>query len=293
MKPYTFCKKSIPFALAILSTVAFSSCQKDNPHLFRDKGWKSGNSLVFVAGYESDGVNTVAKCWINDQELTLPAGTNGAVANSIFVADNNVYIAGTDGGAVYWKNNIEKKLVGISPGTSANSIYVSGGHVYVAGIDGTSAVYWKDGTEIILNTTDAYGNSAFSGANSVFISGNDIYIAGFHGPNAVYWKDGVEVYLSNLTVNVPYFESQQANSIYVSGGNVYVVGIEYIVGIITPFGKYWKNGIDETATLNPSNVNTISSATSVFVSGNNVYISEVGFSLDPNFHHFAAYWNEW
>lgn len=291
MKHNFLYSKSWLFGL-LIGAIAFTSCQKDDFHIFKDKGGRFGNPLVLVAGYESNGVNDVAKYWVDGQEVTLSDGKNDASANSIFVAGIDIYVAGKDGGPVYWKNNTEIALPANSY-ASANSIYVSGGHVYVAGTDGSSAVYWKDGTEIILNTTDTYGNYDYSGAFSVFISANDIYVSGFHGPNAVYWKNNEEVYISsNGAVGSA---SIYANSLYVAGGNVYVVGSEYIVGGPAFFGKYWKNGIDETATLNHPNFESIGSNSSVFVSGNKVYISGTGLNSDPeavyNITYSAAFWN--
>lgn len=292
MKHYTLCKKSLAIALAIVTTLAFISCRKDSPRLFKDHDRQFGMALVYVAGYEFNGTNNVAKSWIDDQEITLSDGTNDAAANSIFVAGNDAYIAGNDGGPVYWKNATEIPLpFNSNISASASSIYVKGDIVYVAGRDGNSAVYWRDGTEIILNTTNTYGNYAGARANSIFISGNDIYVAGTHGPNAVYWKNGQEVYLTTLNsdlLNVAY----EATSIDVKGGKVYVVGTEDIVGSFSPFGKYWKDGIDESLTLNHPDFDVVSFflKNSVFVSGNDVYISAVGFNTDPSFHYTAAYW---
>jgi hypothetical protein len=294
MKPYTFCKKSLPIVLAIFSTVAFTSCQKDFPQKFKDHGHEFRSPLVFVAGYESNGVNRVAKCWIDDQDIILSDGTNDAYANSIFVAGNEIYVAGNDGGPVYWKNTREIHLPVHSNSStsfnSANSIAVSGGHVYVAGTDGGKAVYWKDGTENMLNTTNVYGDFEFSEANSVFIKGNDVYAAGIHGPNAVYWRNGAEIYLSHLDLVGSNYTNESAQSIYVSGANVFVVGSVAYVGALYTLGRYWKNGMDEFASLDHSNFEDIIDANAVFVSGNNVYIAGIGINpyLTPRLG--AAYW---
>ena len=45
MEPYTFCRKSLLIVLTIVSAVAFNSCQKDMPPLFKDKGGRSGKPL--------------------------------------------------------------------------------------------------------------------------------------------------------------------------------------------------------------------------------------------------------
>ena len=294
MKPYTFCRKSLLIALSIISTVTFTSCQKDFPPIFKDGDGKSGKPVVLVAGYESNGVNNVAKFWINDEEVILSDGTNDAEAYSIFVKGNNTYVAGTDSGQpVYWYNNTEIRLpvkfTRMYPfhNSSANSIFIKGNDTYIAGNDSTRAVYWKNGTEIILDITNAKGNFDYSTANSVFISGNDIYVAGTHGANAVYWKNGVEVYLTNLSTDVA--GSADANSIYVSGGNVYIVGNSSSISQTSPLTNYWINGIDEAATLNNSNFEFFV-IHSVFVSGNNIYIGGAGKTEIPPFSG-AVYWN--
>ena len=131
--------------LAILLSITFSltACQKAVPPIFKHGG--SGNAHVYVAGYESNGTNNVAKYWMDSTEILLSNGNNEAKANSIFVSGNDVYIAGSDNGAVYWKNNAEIRL----SGSNASSIYVSGNDIYVGGSDtssnGPNAVYWKNG----------------------------------------------------------------------------------------------------------------------------------------------------
>jgi hypothetical protein len=293
MKPYTSRRKLILIIFSIFSMVTFISCQKDILPIFKKIDFNSGKPLVFVAGAESNGVNNVAKIWIDGQELTLSDGTNNAVANSIFVNGDDTHIAGNDAGPVYWKNNTEINLpvksitANAKLNSNANSIYVSGNKVFIAGNDSTSAVYWKDGTEIILNSTNAKGNFGYSSGNSVFISGNDIYVAGYDGPNAVYWKNGIEVYLTDNTTAM--YGHATATSISVSAGNVYVVGAAFMVGGITQMPKYWKNEIDETLTLNNSNFEFYST-NSVFALGNNIYISGIEYQRFP-FLTNAIFWN--
>jgi hypothetical protein len=275
MKPYTFSKNMVRIVLAIFSIVAFISCQKDIPQIFKKNGWEADKPVVFVGGYEFNGKHSVAKCWINNVGKILSDGTKDAVVTSIFIAGNDVYIAGWDGGPVYWKNFNEKslpvKFATQKLNASAGTIYVSNNNVFIAGKDSTRAVYWKDGTEIMLNTTNAKGHYDYSTANSIFIAGNDIYVAGSHGPNAVYWENGVEVYLTNIISPGDLYGYEKANSIYVSDGNAYVVGAGYYVGAVFPMPRYWKNGNDESATLSHWNLGYYAT-NSIFVSHHSVYI---------------------
>jgi hypothetical protein len=294
MKRYSFYSKSLFIILSIVTTVTFTSCQKDIPPIFKDGGFKSGKPVVLVAGWEmaSNEPFSVAKYWINGQEVILSDGTHNAKANSIFVRGNSIYIAGEDGGAVYWKNNTEIALPSIAPyisgHSSASSIYISGNDVYVAGTQegdplrfARYAVYWKNGSEVILDTS----GSSLSG--SVFVSGNDVYVCGMHGSNAVYWKNGVEVFLTSFPDPGVEPSSARANSIYASGGNVYVVGsTSNFFPINEVDANYWKNGT--ALVLNNSNEKT-GIANSVFVAGNNVYIAGAAGINYPQAN-YAVYW---
>src|SRR4029077_1691211 len=111
-----------------------------------------------------NGTVNVAKYWVDGQEMQLSDGTNSAKANSIFVSNDAVYVAGFDDGAVYWKDNTEIRLSCPAANPyyeSGNSIFVSSNDVYVAGGNVDSrAVYWKNGTEVLLDKANVYGNSS-------------------------------------------------------------------------------------------------------------------------------------
>jgi hypothetical protein len=270
--------------------VMLSSCQKGPLPIFKDVSPHPGSPVVFIAGYESNGVHNVAKYWINGQEITLSDGTQDASANSIVVSDNNdVYVAGSDNGAVYWKNNREIRL----PADDATSIFVSGNDIYVAGSynynvsDSPKAVYWKNGTEVLLDRDNVYGYWGGFSVNSIFVSGNDVYTAGYEGPNAVYWKNGKEIYLTGSTIGAAGFI--HARSIYVSGQDIYVDAYETSPG--SPFLEFWfaENGAFQPGSLsNPFNPG---GGNSLFVSGSHVYIAgtqEVPARYLPT----AAYWKD-
>lgn len=277
---HPFNRKSLE-VLSVAIAILFTSCEKDPLTIFKNGNSHLGRPVVLVAGYESNGTNNVAKYWIDGHEVILSDGTNSAQANSIFVSDNDLYIAGSDNGAVYWKNNSEIRL----SGSDASSVFVSGNDVYVAGSDGTHPVYWKNGSAVLLERTNAYGNYGSFGVNSIFVSDNDVYAAGYDGPNAVYWKNGAETYLTFATISETGYV--HANSIYVSGNDVYIVGHQISAG--TPFPQlwYWKNGI--YASVNK--VNSYGKGNSVFVSEGHVYLAGMQES-DPTYVPTAAYWKD-
>jgi hypothetical protein len=255
------------------------SCKKDFPPIFKGGHSHGGEPVILVAGYESDGMHNVAKYWMNGQETILSHGTQDASANAMVVSNNDLYIAGSDSGAVYWKNNNEVRL----PGDNATSIVVSGNDVYIGGSRDSKPVYWKNGTEVALISTNVYGDFGYGSANSIFISGNDVYAAGFDGPNAVYWKNGTEKYLTNSTISITGYV--HAYSIYVNGPDVYVVGYSTFAGSVFPLIWYWINEvripIDDAGSDGQGN--------SVLVSGNDVYVSGMQVSA-PNYIQTAAYW---
>lgn len=111
------------------------------------------------------------------------ANKSDSYARSIFVSENDVYVAGfmRDKGryiATLWKNGTTQKLTDGYEDAKAHSVFVSNNDVYVAGIEGSDyyrsvAVLWKNG--IPQNLTD--GNHKAE-AHSVFVSGDDVYVVG-------------------------------------------------------------------------------------------------------------------
>ncbi|MDR1552039.1 MAG: hypothetical protein LBS69_01065 [Prevotellaceae bacterium] len=81
------------------------------------------NNDVYIVGYESKdksdyfvGDSIVAKLWKNGIEQSLSDGTDKAWAKSVYILNNDVYVAGFDGNdAILWKNGVAQK---ISKGTA-------------------------------------------------------------------------------------------------------------------------------------------------------------------------------
>ena len=180
------------------------------------------DSDVYAAGYEYSGndnnyqpyfKNTVAMYWKNDVRFTLTDGVYVAVAQSIFVVGEDIYVAGYEksgiGGnniAKYWKNGVAVDLTKRSSSARAISIFVVGTDVYVAGNERKrgeekfSAKYWKNGQEFILS--DGKSNAD---THSIFVLDGDVYVVGaqHNGRNwvAKYWENGIEFTISNEQFN--------------------------------------------------------------------------------------------
>ena len=240
--------------------------------------YAAGFRTKLTSGTEIDGncsgtctFSPVAKYWKNGVPVEITDRMKGdAMANSIFVSGNDVYVAGqqhneiiTDGKggnsfALSWKNGIADTLTDGTHYAEARSIFVSGADVYVCGQDGNqyiaaTAKYWKNGVPV--NLTDGKQGAA---ASSIVISGNDVYVAGFEG-NAIntvakYWKNGIAIPLTDGS------HWAEARSIFVVGSDVYVAGFDNFQAV------YWKNG--EKIILSDLS----SSAESIFVSGTDVYV---------------------
>lgn len=179
------------------------------------------NGDVYIAGAEEK-----AAYWKNGQLNLL----DGDEATSIFVVENDVYVAGFDysGSAKYWINGFSISLTNGTMDARANGIAVVGKDVYVVGYEDRLAKYWKNGVAFTLTSKDGE-------ATGIALQGNDVYIVGYENSNTQffsivkYWKNGVEVVLTD--------ESQSciARAITVNNKDVFVAGSDFYNA------KYWKN----------------------------------------------------
>ena len=154
-----------------------------------------------------------------------------------------------------------KKCIDMAPPASDSLNVFVAGYDYDPIAQAIIAVYWKNGSEVVLSNKS--GNAE---ANSIFLSGADIYVAGYQVNSegvgvAVYWKNGAAVSLTDGT------HSAIATSIAVEGTDVYVSGYENNGKVYV--AKYWKNGTVFPLTDSIHNAY----ATSIAVSGNDVYVS--------------------
>jgi hypothetical protein len=197
----------------------------------------------------------------------------GASANSVFVQNGDVYVAGNEyydrGGGVLpgsratlWKNGAIQFQSDILD-SEANSVFVSGADAYVAGTGhpdphSSGIVLWANGFPQYVGVCK--GSYDYHRVSSLFVAGEDVYVAGSDRSGegyfdvAVLWKNGVPQYFYNGN-----FGYGCATSVFVSGEDVYVAGYVNKQGII------WKNGAMLCTTdFYPC---------SIFVSGEDIYVA--------------------
>ncbi len=115
---------------------------------------------VYVAGrVEKDGV-VVATVWRNGTQLPLTDGTYGAVATGVAVDGGEVLVSGVENDGVVdvakvWRDGVPMDLTSAAwqdpeRPAMAMAVAAASGDAYTAGYHGRSAVYWKNGTEIVL-----------------------------------------------------------------------------------------------------------------------------------------------
>ncbi len=126
------------FTKSILCLFMFSfaiSCRND------DDNSNQLEADVYVVGRVHNSTTTsYAKIWKNNNATSLTNGTTIAGAHSVFVYNDDIYVAGYghDGNrtlAKYWKNGVENNIPTISNNSQAwlSSIFVENNTIYVAG----------------------------------------------------------------------------------------------------------------------------------------------------------------
>jgi hypothetical protein len=241
-------------------------------------------SSVFVSGtnvYATGSLSNNVGYWKNGVfKVLASAPDNVSGGESIFVSNNDVYVAGyetnyannffTQTIAKIWKNDKAITLGDSMSNSAARSVFVTGSDVYVAGSRDRKATIWINGT--VTNLTDGT-NMAF--ASSVVKSGSNVYVVGqeFVGkPNQQtgetnsiikLWKNGME---TNITDG-----STQAyvHSVIVSGSDVYIAGEETSSTNRIFQAKLWKNGVP----TNLSDGKQQATALGIYVNGTDVYVA--------------------
>jgi hypothetical protein len=120
----------------------------------------NGND-VYVTGATQNisGSFIMASYWKNGSSaVQLLGGVSSSFssgANAVTVSGTDVYMAGFNNGvAMYWKNGSPNVLTNNFQNYEATGITISDNDVYVSGFSGyltTSAVYWKNGQQVVLS----------------------------------------------------------------------------------------------------------------------------------------------
>ena len=124
---------------------------------------------------------------------------DNTIINDIFVVDNDVYAVGTsisDSGIednIIWKNGIATQIA-IKP----SSIFIKNNEMYIAGTVGNTASIWKNGTITSLTdgSNQAFANSVYVLGDDVYVTGSE-RIPGTSNTTAKFWKNGSAFNFSN------------------------------------------------------------------------------------------------
>jgi len=207
-------------------------------------------TTVYVAGVH----NGKAVVWKDARMTLLPSSNDYARANSVYVVNDDMYVAGTDGGyknenAVFWKNGVKTTL-----GTKrsfANAIAVVHNTIYVVGQENYKATLWVNGIATILPTTNS------SDALAIFIKENKVYIVGNSDNKPCLWNNGTVSYLSDNIGN--------ARAVYVLGKTIYAAGSDFTNSISQ--GRLWKNGVSTILAGDNSSFNAMTIGVKTYLAG--------------------------
>jgi hypothetical protein len=147
-----------------------AQCWKNGQLIFRET--EASNALaifiheddVYMAGHiYTPGEPMVTACyWKNGERINLTDGTVNAIAKSIFVTGDDVYVAGMiDNQAVYWKDGEPVVLTTGEVQSMANAIFVKGNNVHVGGHEQSYPAYWKNDVKQNIQNQDIRGQIKF------------------------------------------------------------------------------------------------------------------------------------
>jgi|GEM_PF-1809386 len=207
------------------------------------------NPNVYVVGRTKEQpLGSIAKMWVNGNVTQLTDGSTSANAASMYLYNDDVYIAMTDSIAPnsvikLWKNGNVSNITQPSEtfAYAANSIFVENGTEYIVGNirnnndlnNSKNAVQWVNGQVQPLNSM-GYDTSD---ALNVAVGNGKTYVVGYRGLNgksvATVWENGVPITLTDGE------GIAEATDVFIDGNDVYVVGFEIKNSLAA--GKLWKN----------------------------------------------------
>lgn len=264
--------------LFLIAVVALNGCSKNSSPKPNSTTTTKADTDVYAVGYVIKNHIYYATYWKNGIATTLNNGNVNAIAYSLALSGNDVYIAGTTLAsnqiytAAYWKNGVIHKLADSANVSSATSIAIKNNDVYMTGYENQTgplesiAIYWKNAVATILP-----GGTYGAGAGAITLNGNDVYIAGYaenidRAPLAAYWKNGALTMLPAATINQ--FSIGYASGIVVGANGVITSGY-----LVNGYGEskiaYWAGN-----TLTTNNANVVSSLSyAAALKGNDVYMA--------------------
>jgi hypothetical protein len=159
---------------------------------------------LYIVGWSGCNHYPEATAWYNNRSHFLRDNSSGgnSHANSIYVHQNNVYVAGTTGFADYddidyelnskpratlWVNGVPQTLSNQNSG--AIEVIVDDKFVYVLGYTNVphtetgSIVLWKNGEEHVIFTEMSQP--------AMYVFHGDVYIVGNQTGKTVLWKNGI------------------------------------------------------------------------------------------------------
>lgn len=214
---------------------------------------------------------------------------NLSEANSIFVENNDVYIAGFEKNLItnilegkIWKNGVGSAITNGSSNSNAIDFSIVNNDTFVLGTEinlvnnKTEGKIWKNGVSTTLSSLTNPAEGLFKNAlpQSLFIHNNDVYVGGYETflPNSdlrgLVWKNGTPTRLFGLCFGAGgscTYDYTQVNDIFIVGNDVYAIGS-------SPSGSstviidniMWKNGIPSSINISPK---------SIFIYNNDIYIA--------------------
>jgi hypothetical protein len=226
---------------------------------------------VYVAGNEfNEEKKLIATVWKNGIPIRL--SKESSFAQSVFVLDNNVYVAGKTYKnqkevATVWKNGTPQILTLEDYNSEALSVFATEKDVYVAGhenseVHKSKTIIWKNG-EVQHLTVD---NEIYGGVtNCIYVSNEIVYVVGNLCYSDEFGIDDVCIPLLWKNNKLQGLKTKQnethTSSVFVSGKDIYVAGfqLDAIAGGFV--AMLWKNGKPQRLTIN----NMLTIASSVFV----------------------------
>lgn len=222
-KLFTMKNKIYFFILIII----IASCKKIEPAQVPADVYISGYLL-----YDNDSdINAQAVYWKNNQLVMLQNNGKPSYANDVFVAGNDIYVAGflsygRTNAPVYWKNGILNMLPLQNPSAIksgvATKIMLVNNMVYVVGTEYYGGNYvikiWKNGVGTNITSED---NDAF--LSDMDISNSNVYLVGYEKQSNV----ALNVYSNYWTNNTAQRIGNNTSIIYgikVIGNDIYTVG---------------------------------------------------------------------